>query len=113
MTGTAIAGVSVGGRSPAPPAARRRVGLRGWQWLFVVEGLPAVLLAPVVWRQLDQLPATATWLSDDERRWLVETLAAERVSRPDVHGTVRAAFASPDCGPWRPSTSASSWHFMG
>jgi ACS family tartrate transporter-like MFS transporter len=94
MTGTAIAGVIGGPLSSGLLLLDGTWGLRGWQWLFVVEGLPAVLLAPIVWRQLNQLPATATWLRADERRWLVATLAAEQQSRPEVHGTLRAAFAS-------------------
>jgi ACS family tartrate transporter-like MFS transporter len=94
MTGTAIAGVIGGPLSSGLLLLDGAWGLRGWQWLFVVEGLPAVLLAPVVWRQLNQLPATATWLPEPERRWLVATLAAEQEARPDLHGTVRAAFAS-------------------
>ncbi len=91
MTGTAIAGVVGGPLSSGLLLLDGAWGLRGWQWLFLVEGLPAVLLAPIVWRQLNQLPATAPWLPEDERRWLVETLAAEQVARPDVHDTVRAA----------------------
>jgi ACS family tartrate transporter-like MFS transporter len=95
MTGTAIAGVVGGPLSSLLLLLDGTWGLRGWQWLFVIEGLPAVLLAPVVWRQLNQLPATAPWLPEDERRWLIEALAAEQATRSDVHGTVRAAFASP------------------
>ena len=95
MTGTAIAGVIGGPLSSLLLLLDGTWGLRGWQWLFLVEGLPAVLLAPVVWRQLNQLPATATWLPDDERRWLTDALAAEQQARPNVHFTVRAAFASP------------------
>ena len=45
----------------------------------------------MVWRQLNQVPATAPWLPEDERRWLVETLAANRWRGRDVHGTLRAA----------------------
>jgi ACS family tartrate transporter-like MFS transporter len=95
MTGTAIAGVIGGPLSSALLLLDGAWGFHGWQWLFLAEGVPAVLLAPVVWRQLNQSPATATWLPEDERRWLVATLAAEQASRPNVHGTVRAAFASP------------------
>ena len=94
MTGTAIAGVVGGPLSSGLLLLDGAWGLRGWQWLFLVEGLPAVLLAPIVWRQLNQLPATAPWLPEDERRWLVETLAAEQVARPDEHDTVRAALTS-------------------
>ncbi len=53
------------------------LGLRGWQWLFIVEGLPAVLLAPVVLRYLEDGPAQAQWLSAGQREWLASRLAHE------------------------------------
>ena len=43
-------------------------GLAGWQWMFLLEALPAVLLAPVVLLVLTDRPADATWLTDDERQ---------------------------------------------
>jgi MFS family permease len=52
-------------------------GLRGWQWLFLVEALPAILLAPVVLRVLKDGPAQAAWLSADERIWLSGQLESE------------------------------------
>jgi len=52
-------------------------GLWGWQWLFIAEGLPAVLLAIVTYFYLTPTPAKARWLSDDERRWLERTLQEE------------------------------------
>ena len=52
-------------------------GLHGWQWLFIVEGLPALLLAPVVLRFLQDGPAQARWLSAPERNWLATTLNDE------------------------------------
>src|SRR5688572_9301685 len=45
------------------------IGLAGWQWLFLLEGIPAVLLAFVV-LTLPNTPSDARWLSDNERRWL-------------------------------------------
>ena len=45
-------------------------GLSGWQWLFVLEGLPAVILGFVVLRYLPDGPENAQWLSTDEKRWL-------------------------------------------
>ncbi len=42
-------------------------GLQGWQWLFVVEGIPALVLALVCWRWMDDKPADASWLSPQER----------------------------------------------
>jgi MFS family permease len=53
------------------------LGLKGWQWLFIAEGLPAVLLAVVTYFYLTPTPAKAKWLSDNERQWLQRTLAEE------------------------------------
>lgn len=77
MTGTAIAGVIGGPISSGLLLFDGAFGLRGWQWLFVMEGIPAILLAPVVWRRLEASPRDARWLSEAERTWLVETLDAE------------------------------------
>ena len=94
MTATAIAGVIGGPLSSGLLLLDGVAGLQGWQWLFIVEGLPAVLLAPVVWRRLGETPATAKWLSEREREWLTRTLASEQAARPEAHGSLRAAFAS-------------------
>jgi MFS transporter, ACS family, tartrate transporter len=52
-------------------------GVTGWQWMFLLESVPAVLLAPVVLATLTDRPSDATWLQPDERQWLVERMAAE------------------------------------
>ena len=54
------------------------LGLQGWQWLFVIQGLPAVVLGFVVLRVLTNNPEEAERLTPDEKAWLVGTLAAER-----------------------------------
>src|SRR5437667_2325139 len=59
-------------------------GLRGWQWLFVVEALPSILLAFVTFFYLTDRPADARWLADDQRRWLQRRLAAEDARREQV-----------------------------
>jgi MFS transporter, ACS family, tartrate transporter len=56
-------------------------GMRGWQWLFILEAVPALLLSLVVLFYLTDKPADAKWLRDDERRWLVDRLAAEERQR--------------------------------
>jgi ACS family tartrate transporter-like MFS transporter len=53
------------------------LGLKGWQWLFIIEGLPAVVLGMVTLKFLDDGPDQAKWLSADERKALSRTLSAE------------------------------------
>jgi ACS family tartrate transporter-like MFS transporter len=52
-------------------------GLHGWQWLFVIEGAPAVLLSFAVLKWLPDGPADATWLTDDEKAIIARRLDAE------------------------------------
>jgi ACS family tartrate transporter-like MFS transporter len=95
MTGTAIAGVVGGPISSALLLLDGVGGVRGWQWLFIVEGIPAILLAPVVWRRLDERPADARWLTAAERAWLVTTLEAEAAAVPAGGHTLKDALFSP------------------
>ena len=53
------------------------LGLKGWQWLFIIEGLPAVALGVITLRFLDDGPDQAGWLNIDERKALARTLSAE------------------------------------
>jgi MFS transporter, ACS family, tartrate transporter len=48
-----------------------KAGLAGWQWLFLIEGLPALVLAVVFLLYLPAGPAEATWLTEDERHWIL------------------------------------------
>jgi MFS transporter, ACS family, tartrate transporter len=52
-------------------------GLRGWHWLFILEGLPTVLLGIVCLFMLSDKPTQAAWLNEDERKWLLGALATE------------------------------------
>lgn len=94
MTGTAIAGVIGGPISSALLQVDGWLGLRGWQWLFVIEGVPALILAPIVWRRLAGSPAEATWLTAEQRAWLTETLAAEHTGDDALRHDLRGAFSS-------------------
>jgi MFS transporter, ACS family, tartrate transporter len=60
------------------------LGLRGWQWLFVLEAAPSLILSAVVFFYLTDRPADATWLSPEERAWLVERLRQEHRKRESV-----------------------------
>lgn len=55
-------------------------GLAGWQWMFILEGLPSILLTFAVLRYLTSSPSDAKWLTTRERAWLIERLEAERTS---------------------------------
>ena len=57
------------------------MGLHGWQWLYILEAAPAIVLSGVVYFYLTDKPADATWLAADERAWLVDRLAQERRQR--------------------------------
>jgi ACS family tartrate transporter-like MFS transporter len=61
-------------------------GLRGWQWLFLLEGTPAVLLGFVVLCCLPDRPAQAGWLTPPERDWLAERVGREEQQRVRRHG---------------------------
>ncbi|MNY04514.1 putative tartrate transporter [compost metagenome] len=52
-------------------------GWRGWQWMFMLEGLPAVFFAMVVWKKLPDRPSKAPWLSAAEAEQIERRLAAE------------------------------------
>jgi len=60
-------------------------GLAGWQWLFIIEAVPAIILSGVVFFYLTDRPTDATWLTPDERNWLSDRLAFERKQREAVY----------------------------
>ncbi len=75
-------------------------GLRGWQWMFVIEGLPSCLLGILVFIYLDDKPADAKWLSHSEKQVLMQAFESEhatplgnkeRADKPSL----RSAFAQP------------------
>jgi D-galactonate transporter len=53
------------------------LGLHGWQWMFLLEGLPAVFLGFVVLGYLTEKPSDAKWLTAEQREWLSRTIEAE------------------------------------
>ncbi|WP_158891743.1 MFS transporter [Amycolatopsis anabasis] len=57
------------------------LGLDGWRWVFLIGGLPAVLLGIVFFLTVTERPADARWLTAGQRDWLVSTLAAEESER--------------------------------
>jgi MFS family permease len=67
-------------------------GLRGWQWLFLIEGLPAVVLGVVVLAVLTDRPEEAHWLGPGEREWLTQRMAADRTARTRAGGCYARSF---------------------
>ncbi len=59
-------------------------GMHGWQWLFIIEAVPSIILAFVVWFYLTDRPADAAWLPADGRTWLMRRLAAEEQVRTEA-----------------------------
>lgn len=60
-------------------------GLHGWQWLFILEAVPALVLAIITWFYLTDRPADATWLQTEERTWLMRRLEEEQRQRQAAH----------------------------
>jgi ACS family tartrate transporter-like MFS transporter len=71
-------------------------GWAGWRWLFVLEGLPAVVLGVVTLFYLTDWPHEAEWLPEDERAWLASELERERRSKPAHLSSAWHAVRQPD-----------------
>lgn len=85
LTSTSLAGVFGGPISGALLKLGGFYGLKGWQWLFLLEGIPAVLLGFVTLYYLDDKPERAKWLSSAERQWLAETMQREHEKKALSH----------------------------
>jgi ACS family tartrate transporter-like MFS transporter len=58
--------------------------LRGWQWLFILEGLPALFFGVMTWFYLTDWPQQAKWLPADEREWIINQLESEKQAKKSV-----------------------------
>lgn len=65
------------------------LGYKGWQWLFIVEAIPAIILGFVVLGYMTDKPEKATWLKKDERDWLIAEMNAEHAAKgPTVKSSI-------------------------
>ena len=72
------------------------MGLKGWQWLFIIEGIPSVLLGIVTWFYLTDRPEKADWLTAEQKAWLAAKLQAEIATKQAAkHLTLGEALSSP------------------
>lgn len=102
MTAGPISGVVGGPISGALLDWDRHGGLAGWQWMFLMEGIPAILLGMVAWFYLVDGPEEAHWLSREEKSWLQKRRDAAKI---------QAKVKENDGGPawW---ASANLWRFV-
>jgi D-galactonate transporter len=61
------------------------LGMRGWRWLFIIEGIPAVVLGIITIWYLTDWPGEARWLPDDEKRWITAELEREKQAKKSRH----------------------------
>jgi MFS transporter, ACS family, tartrate transporter len=81
MTANPLAGV-IGSPVSGALLGLHGAGLAGWQWMFLIEGLPAIGFGAAVFWTLADHPREAHWLGGEERAWLMERLERERQSEP-------------------------------
>ena len=62
----------------------RWFGMAGWRWLFIVEGIPPVILGIITLFYLTDRPAQARWLSEAQRNWISQELEAESVAKKKI-----------------------------
>ena len=89
MTATLTAGI-IGAPVSGVLLSVRGFGLAGWQWLFLLEGLPAIVLGVVVLFVLPDGPQSASWLSTEEREVIRSRLGADGIGAPDSHTLAHA-----------------------
>jgi ACS family tartrate transporter-like MFS transporter len=89
MTAATLSPVVGGPISGALLEAHNPHGLAGWQWMFLMEGIPAIIMGAVVLIYLTDRPEIARWLSEQERSWLIGTLEQEK------HGAVTESSSNP------------------
>lgn len=93
------------------------IGLAGWQWLFILESIPAILLGLVALAVLSDGPGEAPWLAEDERVWLTARLASERAPGASGHPAILQTLANAKvwllaiiyCGSSATSNALSLW----
>jgi ACS family tartrate transporter-like MFS transporter len=66
------------------------LGFKGWQWLYIIEALPAFVVGILIWVLLADKPEKASWLTPAEREYVKHELARERAAQPDQgsHGSL-------------------------
>jgi ACS family tartrate transporter-like MFS transporter len=97
MTATAISNIIGAPLSAALLGLDGVFGLRGWQAMFILEGIPSVIMGFVVLYYLTDKPEKAEWLAADEKAWLKGVLSAEAAAKEQASGrmTIRLGLTNP------------------
>jgi len=97
MTATAIAGILIGPLNGALMKFGQGVlGYHGWQWMFIANGAPCLLIGVLAYLLLSDGPEKASWLTDQEKKILTERLARDRVaSTSGGHSALRTLLSDP------------------
>jgi MFS transporter, ACS family, tartrate transporter len=101
LTATAVSGLIGNPLAGAIMSLEGAGGLHGWQWLFLIEGIPPILLGILILTTsvLPDRPADAKWLDDSQRQWIENELAAEH-SNESVHHIADFAQSFADARLW-------------
>lgn len=94
MTAAAVANI-IGGPLGGALLKVQGFGLAGWQWLFLIEAVPACVLGIIVLFYLPNGPQDAKWLTDQERSWLIGRLSEEDAAGSHKHDNLWQALSSP------------------
>ncbi len=86
MTAAPLSGVVGGPLSGALLGLQGKSGLAGWQWMFLLEGVPAIVLGAIAWIYLVDRPEDATWLTLQQKSWLERVLQHETIEVAQSHG---------------------------
>ncbi|KHN98739.1 MFS transporter [Metarhizium album ARSEF 1941] len=84
-TSVSVAGTFGGLLATVISFLNKKAGLSGWQWLFMLEGIPAVIAGIMVWFWLPDYPQTSAWLTPEERAFAVKRLGPHAPSMKDKH----------------------------
>jgi ACS family tartrate transporter-like MFS transporter len=90
-----VCGVIGGPVSGALLGLDGRLGLRGWQWLFLLEGIPSIVVGLIVLRFLPNRPRDARWIPPEERVWLEVQVEGERAGMPPHGVSLRRTLGNP------------------
>ena len=86
MTAAPLSGVVGGPLSGALLGLQGKSGLAGWQWMFLLEGVPAIVLGGIAWIYLVDRPADAAWLAPAQKSWLQRVLQNETIEVAQSRG---------------------------